>query len=395
MSAPQVHLLGAQFPGAPTANRKATVALLQRYLPHYRFSLFQKLHHESRFKWEFFFDDHGGLDWSGMPPSSYGELHIHRTKNRKLVGNLTYQTGFKIERGKHAAIMLDLGWTLVSNPKYLFEAKQKRIGRIGWSKGVPQVDRPKSGVRLAYERFIVNQCDALVAYGQMSREYFRGLGYPADRIFVAQNSVDTTRIIQDRPGAILAGEQLRARLGLQNRVVVGYLGKVAPFKQVDRILDAYQRARRNGMEAVLVLAGNGSARPALESQIAASEFSSDIQLLADVPIGVEAAYFQLFDLYASFSQGGLGILEAMAHGRPVLSTPERYPETELLVNDETAFLSDDSSVEAFARRMGEAVENEAMRADIGRRAERRVAAEATQELMVEAIDQAVERALVR
>jgi glycosyltransferase involved in cell wall biosynthesis len=228
----------------------------------------------------------------------------------------------------------------------------------------------------------------------MSKEYFLQLGYPPDRIFVAQNTIDTARIIRARPKAIEESHELRQRLGLRNSTVIGYLGKVAPFKQVDRILDAFDQARRGGMDAVLLVAGNGSSRPAIEAQIAASEFKNDIRFIADVPVGAESAYFQLFDLYVSFSQGGLGILEAMAHGRAVLSTPERYPETELLSNNETALVSDNMSVEAFARRMAEAIADPALRVEIGRRGEARVAREATQELMVEAIDRAVERALM-
>jgi glycosyltransferase involved in cell wall biosynthesis len=377
-----------------TVKPALTVALLQRYVPHYRLSLFEKLHRESKFNWEFFFDDHGGIDWSGLRPDSYGDLRMHPIRNRKLFGSLAYQTGFKIRRRTCAAIMMDLGWTLVSNPKHLLEAKLRGVRRIGWSKGIPQIGRQKSPMRLAYERFVINQCDALVAYGQMSKEYFRQLGYPADRIFVAQNTIDTARIIRERAQATQEGLELRERLGLRDRTVIGYLGKVAPFKQVDRIVDAFDRARKSGMDAVLVMAGNGSARPAVEAQIAASEFKDDIRFIADVPVGAESAYFQLFDLYVSFSQGGLGILEAMAHGRAVLSTPERYPETELLANNETALVSDDMSVEAFARRMAEVAGDPALRAEIGRGAEERVAREATQELMVEAIDRAVERALM-
>jgi glycosyltransferase involved in cell wall biosynthesis len=377
-----------------TMRRTVTVALLQRYVPHYRLSLFEKLHRESQFNWEFFFDDHGGIDWSGLRPDSYGDLRMHSIRNRRLFGGLSYQTGFKIRRRNHAAIMLDLGWTLASNPKHLLEARLRGVRRIGWSKGIPQIGRRKSSLRLAYERFVISQCDALVAYGKMSQEYFRQLGYPLDRIFVAQNTIDTARIIREREHATQDGQELRERLGLRNRTVIGYLGKVAPFKQVGRIVEGFNLARKSGMDAVLLVAGNGSARPGIEAQIAASDFKDDIRFVADVPVGTEAGYFQLFDLYVSFSQGGLGILEAMAHGRAVLSTPERYPETELLANNETALVSDDMSVEAFARRMVEAIRDPALRAEVGRGAEARVAREATQELMVEAIDRAVERALM-
>lgn len=386
-----------QAEGAPRSAAekcRVTVALMQRYIPHYRLSLFEKLHRDSRFNWEFFFDEHSGMDWSGLPPGSYGDLATHPIRNRNLFGGLTYQTGFKIRSDRFAAIMLDLGWTLISNPKYFLEAKLKGVRRIGWSKGIPQIERQKSPLRLAYERFVLSQCDALVAYGQMSKEYFLTLGYPPDRVFVAQNTIDTARIIRERRSAIEQGEELRDRLNLRNRTVIGYLGKIAPFKQVNRIVDAFHHAQKSGIDAVLLIAGNGSALPAIKGQIATSEFKNDIRLVTTVPVGAEAGYFQLFDLYVSFAQGGLGILEAMAHGRAVLSTPERYPETELLANNETAFLSDDMSVEAFARRMIEAVGDPALRTQIGRSAEARVGREATQELMVEAIDRAVERALM-
>lgn len=116
--------------------------------------------------------------------------------------------------------------------------------------------------------------------------------------------------------------------------------------------------------------------------------------MADVPAGTEPGWFQLFDLYLSFAQGGLAILEAMAYGRAVLSTPEKFPETELLADNATACLSADIAMEGFARRMREALADAGQRAVIGRAAEAAVLAGATQEKMVESIDAAVDCAPV-
>jgi glycosyltransferase involved in cell wall biosynthesis len=358
--------------------------------------LFEKLHGRSRYRWSFFCDDHPGGDFSGLAAPDLGALDVRRTRNRHLGGPFLWQSGLDVRRPEFDALMVDLGWTIVSNPFHLMRARRRGLATIGWSKGVAQEGGPrKSGLRLAVERWLTFRCDALVAYGKLSRDYFVRLGFPAERIFVAQNAVDTARIARERAAALAQRDERRRALALPDRPVVGFLGKIAPFKQVDRLVAAYELARRDGLDALLVIAGKGPGRAALEAQIAASPFRPDIYYVPNVPAGTEPGWFQLFDLYLSFSQGGLAILEAMAHGRAVLSTPEKFPETELLADNATAFLSADFTVESFARRMREALASAEQRAAIGRAAEARVLAEATQEKMVEAIDAAVDCALVR
>jgi len=183
------------------------------------------------------------------------------------------------------ALMVDLGWTLVSNPVHLTLARRRGIATIGWSKGVGQeVGRRKSAVRLGLERWLARRCDVLVVYGGISRDYFVELGFPPDRIYVAQNAVDTARIARERELAIQQRDAVRLRLGLtSNRPIVGFLGKIAPFKRVDQIVKAYELARGEGMDALLVLAGNGPGRAALEQQIAGSPWRADIHYVPGVP----------------------------------------------------------------------------------------------------------------
>lgn len=376
--------------------RPGRVALLQRFIPHYRFPLYEKLHRSSRYHWSFFCDEHPGGEFSGLAAPDLGALDVRRTHNRHLGGPFLWQSGLKVRRPEFNVLMVDLGWTIASNPFHLMRARGRGIATIGWSKGVAQDGGPKkSPLRLALQHWLTFRCDALVAYGLMSRDYFVKLGFPAERIFVAQNAIDTARVARERTAALAQRDERRCALALPDRPVVGFLGKIASFKQVDRIVAAYELARKSGMDALLVIAGKGPGRAALEAQISASAFRSDIYYVPDVPAGAESGYFQLFDLYLSFSQGGLAILEAMAHGRAVLSTPEKFPETELLADNDTAFLSADFTVESFACRMREALANAEQRAAIGRAAEAAVLAGATQEKMVASIDAAVDCALAR
>ncbi len=385
-----------EFGGAKAQNPPPTVALVQRSVPHYRVPLFEKLQGSRRFRWRFFADAHAGGASSGLASPGVARLGLQPVRNRHLAGPLLWQSGVPARRGGCDALMVDLGWTIVSNPVHLRRARSHGIATIGWSKGMAQDQLArKPAWRRAAERWITSQCDALVAYGRTSRDYFAALGFPVERIFVAQNCTDTARIVRDRAAAVEQASQLRARLGLADRRVVGFLGKIAAFKRVDAIIRSWEIARRSGMDAALVLAGTGPDRAAIEAQIASSDFAADIRYEPDVPAGAEGGWFQLFDLYASFAQGGLALLEAMAHRRAILSTPEKFPETELLEDNETAFLSRDFTFDSFAERMNAAITDHARRAAIAAAAEARVLAEATQEKMVESIESAVECALHR
>ncbi|MCA9239962.1 MAG: glycosyltransferase family 4 protein, partial [Planctomycetales bacterium] len=283
------------------------------------------------------------------------------------------------------------GWTLLSNPINLSSSRGRRLATIGWFKGMPSGGSTKvSKLMDSVKRWLAFRCDALIAYGRLSKDYFTALGFPEERIFVAQNTVDTIRIAADRDNAKRRSDELRRELRLPDKPVVGFLGQIADFKKPLQIVEAFEQARGAGMDAALLIAGKGPGREALETKISDSPHSQDIFYVPEVPAGAEGGYFQLFDLYATFAAGGLGILEAMAHGRAVLSTPERYPETELLEDEVTALLSNDFSVESFARRMRAAIESRPHREAIGREAERVVLAKASQEGMVQSIDAAVD-----
>jgi glycosyltransferase involved in cell wall biosynthesis len=378
------------------AESQPTVALLQRAIPHYRLPLFKKLAAETPFRWIFYCSDHDDEVSTGLPASDLNQLQVRPINNRRLLGPFIYQTGVKLHSDGVAAFMLDLGWTLVSTPRYLIEAKMRGIATVGWSKGIPQNAKGREGpLKRLYQKFILGLCDVVIVYGKISKDYFRKLGFPEERIFIAQNTIDSARIARELPLALSQRKKLLERLPVKGRFVFGYMGALVPRKKVECIIEAFSRVRSAGVDALLVLAGTGLSEHALRELVAANPYRTDILLVGRVPVGEEGGYFQLFDVYLSFAQGGLGILEAMAHGRAVVSTPEKYPETELLIDEESALLANDFTVEAFARRMCFAVEHRDRLAAIGARARERVLQEATLENMVKAITSAVQVAITR
>ena len=374
--------------------KPSKVALLQRAIAHYRYPLFEKLSRADGYQWTFFSDEHDERMATGLAAKSLATLDHRRTRNRSIIGPVLYQSGVSL-KGQDA-FMLDLGWTILSNPRYLLEARARGIATIGWSKGIPQdPSKQDSFAKRAYQKAILGLCDTLVLYGEVSREYFLKLGYPAERMFVAQNTIDTRRIASEVNASRERAAALREKMGLNGRFVFGYLGSLMERKRVDAIVEAFGQVRASGVDAVLVIAGGGPARQAIEEKVRTSPHGKDILLAGRIPVGEEGAWFQLFDVYLSFAEGGLGILEAMANGRTVLSTPERYPETEHLEDGATALLSRDFSIESFAKRMISATGPDLDLAAIGRAARDRVLAKATLENMVENIQSAVRTAIQR
>lgn len=155
--------------------------------------------------------------------------------------------------------------------------------------------------------------DAVVAVSDRLREYLRDrVGIAPDRLITIPNGVDTARFT---PG--VAPDVLRAALRIPaGALVLGSVGRLEPVKAYERLVDAYARLRAEpiGPPIILVLGGEGTARPALEAQAARLGVGDGVRLPGWVR--PEDAY-RLMDVFAltSLSEGmSVSLLEAVASG---------------------------------------------------------------------------------
>ena len=373
------------------------VGLVQRFIPHYRLPLFKRLLESPRHSWELMSGPHPGGSVSGIPiPDGGAQFPTWPIRTVSLAGGkvvIQRDVVRHIRRQGYQAVVFELGWPIISNINLLRQARKLKIPAIGWGKGIASDGRERVAWRRPYERFLVNQCTAMIVYGKVSQEYIQDLGYPAERIFVAQNTVDVTRIISEVGSARERAQVLRNHLGLNGRLVVGYLGRLTSQKQVHKIIGAFDHIRSQGLDVELVIAGDGPERASLEALASTGALSGHVRFAGEVPVGGEGAYFQLFDLVVSARNAGLAVLEAMAHGRPVLCTPEVLPETEMLERDVTGFIARGYEANDLSESMMGALSNPQHMRELGLNAQTKVSKEATQELMVEAFDSAVSYAL--
>ena len=162
-------------------------------------------------------------------------------------------------------------------------------------------------------------CKAFVVVGERILPFFRDtVGVPTERLRVIPNGVDLASF-QPQTDT----REVRQELGIPaDAFVVGSAGRLAPEKDLATLVRAVADARRERNDLCLVFVGDGVERPALEALTSELGLSERVRFLGwrrDVSRVVSA--LDLFVLSSENEGLPLAVLEAMALGVPVASTP--------------------------------------------------------------------------
>jgi glycosyltransferase involved in cell wall biosynthesis len=176
------------------------------------------------------------------------------------------------------------------------------------------------------------------------REYHR---VPRRKLTLIEHGLDLARFDPDR----VTGEGVRDELGLTDRLVLATLGRLYWIKNQPALVRAFAKVVVEHPEAVLLIVGSGDAGPVerererlgLADRVVISPARHDLpDVLAAVDIMVHPALAESF---------GLVIVEAMAMGKPVVSTPVGIA-SELLRDGTAGVLAqggDDAALEGALR----------------------------------------------
>jgi glycosyltransferase involved in cell wall biosynthesis len=174
-------------------------------------------------------------------------------------------------------------------------------------------------------RFILRHVDAIVVYGDHVRKYLVEKGVDEDRIFIAAHAVQND--IFDKP--VAQGDRLTVlnNLGIPpTRKIVLYLGRLVPEKGLDYLIDAF--ALLNFDDAVLILAGAGSQKTALEAAVSERNLRDKVFFPGYVTQQEAIIYYSLAYVFVIPSittpvfkePWGLVVNEALNQGVPVIAS---------------------------------------------------------------------------
>jgi len=172
----------------------------------------------------------------------------------------------------------------------------------------------KSGTQyLAYQLyapFLANY-DRVIVFSEVQRELLARMGVPANQVAVIPNGVDEQKY---SPGTSRLKAQFNAR-----RIFV-YQGRLAPEKNVEALLTAWQKAKM-GPDSKLLIVGDGPLRPALEPFYDSEYGIIWLGFVADEEQRIEILRGCDVFILPSLAEGlSLSLLEAMACGLACVAT---------------------------------------------------------------------------
>jgi len=174
----------------------------------------------------------------------------------------------------------------------------------------------------AAERELLAGADHVVAVSDAVGAWAEAQGADRSRVTVLPNAVDPARFVLS--GAERA--RLRSRLGVLGRPVIGFVGSLKAWHDVPTLIQAVRLLHRQGVEAHLLVVGDGPERARLDGLVAAAGLAGSTTFTGAVPHAEVARWLAAMDLTvapygpaAGFYFSPLKLYEYMAAGRPVVA----------------------------------------------------------------------------
>jgi glycosyltransferase involved in cell wall biosynthesis len=197
------------------------------------------------------------------------------------------------------------------------------------------------------------------------RDILRFFDVSAEKVSVIYNAIDERFL---SPANIERMNLVRQRYQLDHPFVL-YVGNIKPHKNIERLIDAFGRARgRCPDDLKLIIIGDEISKyPGLRQSVHKHKLDKHVRFLGFQPVDTLAAFYRLARafVFPSLYEGfGLPPLEAMACGSPVVtSNVSSLPE----VAGGAALLVDPYDADAIAAGIVQAVTDETLRADLIKR----------------------------
>lgn len=167
--------------------------------------------------------------------------------------------------------------------------------------------------------YALRQADLVTCDAEHMKQAIMKFGVPAEKIRVIYFGIDTKRFC---PGN--KDEALASRLGIEGKLAVLSMRNFEPVYDIGTLVRAIPVVVRACPNAMFLLGGRGSERPALERLVAELQVSAWVKFLGWISNDEIPAYLRLSAVSVStaLSDGGIAgtTAEAMACGVPVVVT---------------------------------------------------------------------------
>ena len=346
------------FRETPPSSEGPRVVFEQPVLPSYRVAVYRAI--AERLPGSFLVV-HG--EESGLPnvaPQGFA-AELRRQKTWRLFGQeFFWQPAQWHYASRRRADVLLLTWNLryLSLLPALLRAKWSGVRTILFGHGYSRT----SGARFAFLRnAIAELASCVLVYNRTSAANLAAQGFPAERTFVALNSMDQNAINEAAAYWTAGPERLAAWQrdhGLAEVPYVLLVSRITPKVRAKLLVDALAIARKALPDLQAVVIGSGNTAPLLD-RAAARGVRDAVRVIGPIYNEHELApYFLSARLLAYPSAIGLSLIHAFTYGLPVVTDNDllnHNPEIEALKPGVNGLLYRAGDATDFARAILEIV----------------------------------------
>ncbi|MCK5875638.1 MAG: glycosyltransferase family 4 protein [Alcanivoracaceae bacterium] len=187
------------------------------------------------------------------------------------------------------------------------------------------------------ERWVFNHCDGLVFVSSAFRDQVLAAHGTLSAVIISPNAADTSRFDPTRTDR----HATRRRLGIDDKLVCGYLGAFIEWHGIHRFIDeaAPQLAKRD--DIALLLVGDGKTRTRVEASLQNHGVSNHAVFTGAVPHDQVPELLSAMDVSVLPDSNTYGspmkLFELMAMGVPVVA-PDYGPIAEVIEDGVTGWL---------------------------------------------------------
>ncbi len=305
--------------------------------------------------------------WNAVPARWHG---------RFLIGGINPGVRRELRRFRPDAVII-YGYNTATTLLALHWADKHRVPVLMRSDSNVLEEEGKPPLMLAFKRLYLNwvtqRVSGFLSVGTANSQYWMRYGAKPENIFLARYAVDNDHFRSQAARHRTCREQIRNENGWREHYLLLYVGRLAPVKGIDVLIEAVRCLSQARPDIGLLIVGEGPERMALESR---ARSLPQIHFLGFKDLEFLPKFYGVSDLFVLPSvrePWGLVVNEAMASGLPVIATHKSGAAQDLIIEGKNGFLVPHNHTAALASAIDQACQSEERLRAMGEAAQQAVA----------------------
>ena len=243
----------------------------------------------------------------------------------------------------------------------------------------------------AFAGFIGRNADAILVPGTKHMEFFTTLGADPEKIFIMPNVSSIEKSAADNENK----EKIREKLGLKDKKVVLYVGRLIKLKGVNYLIESFAKLSRKMENAVLVIVGEGKRKEELQLLVKELEIEDKVYFTGNIDNDLLGGYYLLSNVFVLpsittyFADAcPLVVNEAMYFGRPVI-TSDAVGTTFMIKNGENGYVIPERDVDSLCEAIYKVLSDPQLEEKMGKNSEQLIEEGFRYENMIEGFNKAI------